>query len=274
MNLLQTTTLAAQTIVNPLLIATYTATAQYTLLINVSVSGATGAGVYRACATRQRAGAGAIYQSPTSAAVLAATVTTLWLPSLSLAVNSGDVVKVYAQGLAADVAVGVVTEIFDVTVPALTAIAAAVWNYLTVSIATVGSIGKYIVDYLALIWGKAALIGSGSAMTTTPVTASGNVSIIKGDSYLNADGRRLEWTNTAWNVAVGSAIMVIIQNVENFTGTRLSATSIGLELTTAQTAALTEGNFLFSVQEVKVGGERITLVQGVWEMTVRPIPLT
>jgi len=155
-----------------------------------------------------------------------------------------------------------------------TTTAMVIWNTLTAALVAVGSIGKYIVDYLALIWGKAALIGSGAAMTTTPVTASGNVSIIKGDSYLNADGRRLEWTNTGWNVAVGSTIMVIIQNVENFTGTRLSATSIGLELTTTQTAALTEGNFLFSVQEVKVGGERITLVQGVWESTVRPIPLT
>jgi len=150
MDLLQTTTLAAQTIVTPLLVATYTATARLTVLINVSVSGAAGAGVYRACVTRQRAGVGAIYQSPTSAAGLAATVTTLWLPSLSLAVNSGDVVKVYAQGLAADVAVGVVTEIFDVTPPvaaditaAIAAILCNVWacgsRTLTMSLAAVKS---------------------------------------------------------------------------------------------------------------------------------------
>jgi len=142
MDLLQTSVLAAQTIVNPLLAATYTATARMELLINVGLSDVVGNNVYRSCVTRQRSGAGTEYQSPTSAAVLALTVTTLWLPSLSIAVNSGDVLKVYVQGVAGDVAVGVVTEIFDVTAMA-SADACEMWGCssrtLTMSLASIKS---------------------------------------------------------------------------------------------------------------------------------------
>ena len=114
----------------------------------------------------------------------------------------------------------------------------------------------------------------GTVFAVGPVIVGGDVRVIRGDSYLNVDGRRLQWSSSSWSVALTSTIVVIIQDIENFTGTRLSATSIGLELTTAQTTALTEGNFLFSVQEVKNTGQRITRVQGNWETAIQPIPLT
>lgn len=147
-----------------------------------------------------------------------------------------------------------------------TTVAMVFWNVLTTALTTVGSIGKFIID-------KLGLIGSGAVFVTSPVADSGNVTVVRGDSYLNADGRRLEWTNTSWNIAVTSTIAVIVQDIEMFTGARLSATQIGLELTSIQTNALAVGeNYLFSVQEVKVGGNRITRVQGYWKTTSEPTP--
>ncbi|NLS77354.1 MAG: hypothetical protein GXY76_08865 [Chloroflexi bacterium] len=115
MERLQITTLTAQDISGALLAATYTADAARELLINLHLSGLAGGGAYRACLTRQIAGAGAAYQSPTSVVAVSAGVTTALLSTTPLAVNAGDVVRVYAQGLAGDTSAGVVVEVFDVT---------------------------------------------------------------------------------------------------------------------------------------------------------------
>ncbi|NLS77340.1 MAG: hypothetical protein GXY76_08795 [Chloroflexi bacterium] len=115
MERLQITTLTAQDISAALLVATYTATAAKELLINLHLSGLAGGGAYRACLTRQIAGAGAAYQSPTTVISVSGGVTTALLSTTPLAVNSGDVVRVYAQGLAGDTSVGVVVEVFDLT---------------------------------------------------------------------------------------------------------------------------------------------------------------
>ena len=162
-----------------------------------------------------------------------------------------------------------------------------IWNTLTSALTTAGSIGKYIVDYLAdiltdtgttlpgtlaTIQAKTDKIGSGSAILTAPVAANGDVEVIRGDSYLNADSRSLDWTVATWALAATSAIIVIVQDVAVFTGSRVSATQARLELTSVQTLTLPEGTFDFSVQEVQAGGERLTRLQGVWETTTRPHP--
>jgi hypothetical protein len=114
MQRLQITTLAAQDISAPLLAATYTADADRELLIQVYLSGLAGNGAYRACMTKQLLGVGIVHQSPTSAASLGA-ITTLFLQGLPIPVQDTDVVRVYVQGLAADVAVATNVEVFDVT---------------------------------------------------------------------------------------------------------------------------------------------------------------
>ena len=138
MERLQITTLAAQNITIPLLAATYTALSDREVLIQVYLSGVAGAGSYRACVTKQLGGVGTVHQGPTAALPVSAGVTTGFIPGLPLPVKSADVVRVYVQGLAGDVAVGVVTEVFDVT-----ASAADVWAYasrtLTQSAASVAA---------------------------------------------------------------------------------------------------------------------------------------
>lgn len=153
-----------------------------------------------------------------------------------------------------------------------TTLAGVVWNTLTSALTTAGSIGKYIVDYLAAIAAKTNLLGT-TAITYSGggVSTSGDVEIVRGDAYLDSIDRRLEWTVATWDIAVTSAVVVIIQGVAALTGERLSATSVGLELTSAQTLVLPEGCFTFYIQEILVDGvTKITRATGDWETTDMP----
>lgn len=114
-NALQSTTLAAQTIVAPLAVATYTALADCELLVHVYLSGLAGNGNYRACLTKRRGGTGTIFQGATAAIPVASGVTTVWMETLSLPVVVSDVVTVWVQGLAGDTSVGIVTDVFDLS---------------------------------------------------------------------------------------------------------------------------------------------------------------
>lgn len=125
MDLIQTNALTGQDISGPLLVATYTADQDRELLVAVSLSGLSGGGTYLACLTHQIGGAGAFHQSPTGQFPLAVGVTTLRVQAGALAVGAGDVVRVYAQGLVADVNVEVTTEVFDVTATSTIAVSAA-----------------------------------------------------------------------------------------------------------------------------------------------------
>lgn len=128
MERLQITTLTTQNITSALLAATYTADAVRELLVQVYASGLAGDGAYRACLTKQIAGAGSAYQSPTAVINVSSGATTVFLPLLPMPVNSGDVVKVYVQGLGTDSSVGLKVEVFDSTPAGAAAVADAVWD--------------------------------------------------------------------------------------------------------------------------------------------------
>lgn len=113
MSQLFSTSVTAQNITTPRLIKTWTATASYDdLKLRVLLSGLAGNGTYQACCTIQPGGAGAIYQTPTSSGFAAATVTTMWLSSVAFSVATGDVLKVYVQGLAGDISVDAITALW------------------------------------------------------------------------------------------------------------------------------------------------------------------
>ena len=118
MDRLQATAIAGEDITSAVLLDTYTSDGTYELLVNVMLSSLAGEGTYKACLTKQVGGAGAAYQSATTAISLSAGVTTAFLPSLSIPVRSGDVIRVYAEGLAGDAAIDGLVETFDVTAAA------------------------------------------------------------------------------------------------------------------------------------------------------------
>lgn len=73
-----------------------------------------------------------------------------------------------------------------------TSIAAAVWDRLTSALTTSGSIGKWLLDHIAVIEAKTDTIGTEGALATSPVIAAHTVRIVYGDSYLVANGRQID----------------------------------------------------------------------------------
>lgn len=148
MERLAITTLAAQDISSPLLVATHTADADRELLVQLYLSGLVGGGIYRVHMTKQLNGAGSVYRSAITEVILPAGITTMFVPTIPLPARTGDVAKVYAQGLGGDVSVGVQTEVFDTMSTLANDAAAAVWNYLLTAMTTVGSIGRALRAFL------------------------------------------------------------------------------------------------------------------------------
>ena len=184
----------------------------------------------------------------------------------------------------------------------LAAIAAAVWDALTSGLTTVGSIGAYILNYLdakvstvgggttegiaaavwdyltsaattagslgALIVTKLGYLTSGTTVTVSSPVASGlNVTTIQGDDYKAADGRAIEWTVASTATLTGGTVAVIVEGVDTYTGSVVDETTIRLELTAAQTAAIPVGPHRYQVihtQSVALGEDVTTLVQGTW----------
>lgn len=117
------------------------------------------------------------------------------------------------------------------------------------------------------------LIGTGAVVVVAPVLEDGDVEIVRGDVYKNADGRRLEWASDDWDIGATSSVVVVIRGAVVLTAVRLSATSVGLELTSAQSAVLPEGRQGFWIQEIQSDGEIVTLLNGVWVTMAQPTPL-
>lgn len=105
--------------------------------------------------------------------------------------------------------------------------------------------------------------------TQAPVNANGDVAVIAGDDYLNADGRALVWTNAAWPSLTGATITLKVRDntkavLLTKTGTVVSATSARVDLTRTDTALAT-GAYLFNLVAALSGSADVTtLVDGVF----------
>jgi hypothetical protein len=138
------------------------------------------------------------------------------------------------------------------------------YDILTSVLTTVGSIGKLLVE-------KLGLITSGSITVTEPVVEGGNVVTYRGDSYLNADDRALEWESASWPDLTTATIAVIIDKVVQFAGTVVTPTGtavVRLELTSAQSATIPAKRHNFQVVAT-IGGENYTLVAAAWVSRAR-----
>jgi hypothetical protein len=100
---LQTSTLSNQNISSALLVGTFTADKEYSsLMVQVMLDQVGGNGDYKIYLTHQLGGAGSAYKSGVLTDTLASGETAHKFGSLLIPVNSGDVIKVYVQGLAGD----------------------------------------------------------------------------------------------------------------------------------------------------------------------------
>lgn len=197
--------------------------------------------------------------------------------------SAGPVGTLYVNGVANAAVVtisGANPYVFTVTLPTITA-GQSVSLYVTATvggIATAWVVAEGIVvaieTQLDTIQAHTDLIGAGAVVVVAPVLSNGDVEIVRGDVYKNTDGRRLEWSSDDWNIGATSSVVVVVRRAAVLTATRLSATSVGLELTSEQSEALPEGERDFWIQEIQSDGEFITLLQGTWTTEPRPIPVS
>ena len=125
------------------------------------------------------------------------------------------------------------------------------------ALTTAGSIGKLLLE-------KLALIVSGNVTVSAPVAVGGNVATIQGDSYQLADGRQPDWTVSSTATLAGATIAVIISGGSVFAGSVVSETVIRLTLTKTQSASIRSGAHDFSVAAMQPDGDVITLVRAHW----------
>lgn len=164
----------------------YTVLADGTLRIqpflDVVAGGATD---YIAWVQKQRGGAGVSYPFlPLTTGTGIAGWTEIAFSSISLDCVTGDVIDVYVDGQPADVAVSGKIEIFrDHT---LTEIALGVWNTLTASLTTAGSIGKLIVDNLNSAVGSVCACVTNALLAIPAVQSalqSADLTMYRGDTW-------------------------------------------------------------------------------------------
>lgn len=128
---------------------------------------------------------------------------------------------------------------------------------------------------------KTNLIGSGTVTYLGPVLPSGNIEIVRGNSYLTADGRQLPWTFTGQPSLTSATITLNVyvpgdrtKKVLSAAGSPTSSTAVKVDLTAAQTLTIPSGAgsagiYQFSVDAVLSNGDELSLIAG--RMTVRPI---
>ncbi len=113
MQLLDTISIIDKNISSPSLLATFVATGNGEVFLQVYLTGLAGGGSYKLCITKQIGGAGVVYQSPTTVIAVGSGTATLFFPAIVMPVSESDVVNVYAEGLEADLEVNGAVEVFD-----------------------------------------------------------------------------------------------------------------------------------------------------------------
>lgn len=100
-------------------------------------------------------------------------------------------------------------------------------------------------------------------LITSAITENGDAITYRGDSYLNADGRALEWEDADFPDITGASIAVIIDGVGSFVGAVVAADKCRLELTTADTETIPAGRYQFQVVAT-LGNMVATIVEASW----------
>jgi len=142
----------------------------------------------------------------------------------------------------------------------LTAIKGAGWTTETL---------KALDTLLDAIKAKTDTIGALTVTVTAPVATGGAITVIRGDDYLQVDGRELAFTGTTWPVLTAGTLALIVRfsTVASYTGVVTGAAAGYVELTDTQTAAMTPGVYDYDLQATLANGSVITLAQGDFTVT-------
>jgi hypothetical protein len=126
-----------------------------------------------------------------------------------------------------------------------------------------------------LIKVKTDLLGVGSVKVSSPVASGGNATIVKGDDYLAADGRALEWTSADWPDLTGATVAMkykrrrdVVSVAAEVVTPSGSEKKVRVELTRDVTSTLVAGEsrtqpraLAFDLEAILADGSVVTLVQ-------------
>lgn len=148
--------------------------------------------------------------------------------------------------------------------------------------------GKYLVvwDASGVSAGEELLVGAtldqianaivgGTITVVNAVGSDGDISIIRGDDYLAADGRDLQWADGSWPDLTGASIVFTSRSGDDALGVSKAGAvitpsgtgkRIRVELTAAETSAHLTENYKFDIRATLADGHKVTLVQA--RMTV------
>ncbi|MCC6314209.1 MAG: hypothetical protein IT337_09340 [Thermomicrobiales bacterium] len=168
--------------------------------------------------------------------------------------------------------------------PAITHVAGGVYD---ISV-TFSAIGYWSVEYSVTVDGEtvffdpvlvrvitaaqadpAAALSGVSVVTVSPIdTSNDRITLVRGDAYLNADGRAVAFTVTSPSLVGATATLVFrtYAGVEALSkAMTISGTTVRVDLTSVETAALTTGTPIYKYEVVATlsGGSTATLAQGV-----------
>jgi hypothetical protein len=118
-------------------------------------------------------------------------------------------------------------------------------------------------------WDIAAAAATVSTRRTRPITDE--IEVVQGDSYLDADGRALVWSDTDWSDLTGATVtLTIVSGATTLTitgtvgGAGQATQTVTAELTAAQTARLRPGRKggRYNLSAALSGGGTETLAEG------------
>jgi hypothetical protein len=121
-------------------------------------------------------------------------------------------------------------------------------------------------DQVDTVIAKTNLIGATTVTISAPVATAGTgIAILRGDDYLNTDGRALSFIGTNWpSITSGSLTLRIgTHQSASYSGVITASNAGYVELTRTLTNALPTGDYNYELDGYTSGSSRITLVSGV-----------
>ncbi len=198
--------------------------------------------------------------------------------STAIQAASAAALTAYDAATAADVA--------GISIPSAATISDAVWDEATADHSTIGSTGAALAAAGGAgdPWSTAAAaypsgtfgniiysINPAQVTVTSPVATDGtSITVIRGDDYLNTDGRALTFSGATWPTLTGGAVALIMDingTATSYAGVITAATSCYIELTDTQTGALMPGAYNYDLQATLSNASVVTLVQGLLLVT-------
>lgn len=138
-------------------------------------------------------------------------------------------------------------------------------------IAAIWCVGHAGLEFLDAAISSRATLLAGTVQYLGPVNPTGDVAIVRGDDYKNANGRALTFTSGQWpNLSAASVALTVASGslvaLGPVTGVVDSSTQVHFDLTHIQTGTLIQNAYAFDVQATLADLSIATLLTGTFRV--------